>query len=148
MYDLGFENVDEIEFFRKLDWIIEYNSVKDLSEEEIMLLPEGAKMMTLECGMRFLTDHLQNDVYFKIHRENHNLDRCRTQFKLVADMESKWQEMNSIIENNKMIGKEKKNMSKAITVENLKIRYKSVNAYSIKKNLLKRLILTSIHVVV
>ena len=48
-------------------------------------MPVGAKLMTLECGMRFLTDHLQNDVYFKIHRENHNLDRARTQFKLVAD---------------------------------------------------------------
>ena len=58
----------------------------------------GAKLMTLECGMRFLTDHLQNDIYFKIHRENHNLDRARTQFKLVADMEAKWDQMNAIVE--------------------------------------------------
>lgn len=48
--------------------------------------------------MRFLTDHLQNDIYFKIHRENHNLDRARTQFKLVADMEAKWDQMNAIVE--------------------------------------------------
>ena len=47
--------------------------------------------------MRFLTDYLQGDTYFKIHRENHNLDRCRTQFKLVSDMEAKWDTMNKII---------------------------------------------------
>lgn len=60
-----------------------------LTEREISLLPMGAKLMTLECGMRFLTDYLEGDTYFKIHRPNHNLDRCRTQFKLVADMEEK-----------------------------------------------------------
>ena len=68
-----------------------------LTDEEIRLMPVGAKLMTLECGMRFLTDHLQNDVYFKIHRENHNLDRARTQFKLVADMEKKWDKMQAIV---------------------------------------------------
>lgn len=69
-----------------------------LTEAEIRLLPMGAKLMTLECGMRFLTDHLQNDIYFKIHRPNHNLDRARTQFKLVADMEKKWDQMMAIVE--------------------------------------------------
>ena len=69
-----------------------------LTEKEIRLMPMGAKLMTLECGMRFLADHLQNDIYFKIHRENHNLDRARTQFKLVADMEVKWDQMNAIVE--------------------------------------------------
>ena len=69
-----------------------------LTEEEIRMLPMGAKLMTLECGMRFLADYLQGDVYFKIHRPEHNLDRARTQFKLVADMESKWDEMMSIAE--------------------------------------------------
>ena len=54
--------------------------------------------MTLECGIRFLTDYLQGDVYYKIHRPEQNLDRCRTQFKLVADMESKWTQMKQIIE--------------------------------------------------
>ena len=68
-----------------------------LTEEEICLMPMAAKIMTLECGMRFLSDHLQNDIYFKIHRENHNLDRARTQFKLVADMENKWEQMNEIV---------------------------------------------------
>ena len=68
-----------------------------LTAKELELLPVGAMMMTLECGMRFLTDHLDGDVYFKIHRENHNLDRCRCQFALVADMERKLDEMNAII---------------------------------------------------
>ena len=46
----------------------------------------------------FLADYLQGDVYFKIHRPEHNLDRARTQFKLVADMEEKWDVMASIVE--------------------------------------------------
>lgn len=69
-----------------------------LTQREVELLPLGAKMMTLECGMRFLADYLEGDVYFKIHREGHNLDRCRTQLKLVADMEEKWEEMKEIVE--------------------------------------------------
>ncbi|MBQ8802347.1 MAG: aminoglycoside phosphotransferase family protein [Tyzzerella sp.] len=68
-----------------------------LTKKEIEMLPMGAKVMTFECGMRFLTDYLQGDTYFKTHRENHNLDRCRTQFKLVADMEAKWDIMNEIV---------------------------------------------------
>lgn len=68
-----------------------------LTQKEIELLPMGAKVMTFECGMRFLTDYLQGDTYFKIHREHHNLDRCRTQFKLVADMEEKWDIMEQIV---------------------------------------------------
>lgn len=68
-----------------------------LTETEISMLPMGAKLMTLECGMRFLTDYLQGDTYFKIHREKQNLDRCRTQFALVADMEAKWSEMEAIV---------------------------------------------------
>ncbi len=68
-----------------------------LTDKEMDLLPMGAKTMTYECGMRFLTDYLQGDTYFKIHREGHNLDRCRTQFKLVEDMEQKWYTMNEIV---------------------------------------------------
>ena len=48
-----------------------------LTEEELAMLPMGAMTMTFECGMRFLTDHLSGDTYFKIHREGHNLDRCQ-----------------------------------------------------------------------
>ena len=68
-----------------------------LTAKEIELMPMGAKTMTFECGMRFLTDYLQGDKYFRIHREGHNLDRCRTQFKLVEDMEQKWYTMNEIV---------------------------------------------------
>lgn len=68
-----------------------------LTEKEIDTLTIGAKMMTLECGMRFLTDHLQGDNYFKIQRKNHNLDRARTQIKLVADMEDKMDQMEQIV---------------------------------------------------
>jgi len=68
-----------------------------LTDAEIAYLPWGAKLMTLECGIRFLTDYLVGDTYFRIHREGQNLDRCRTQFKLVADMEAHWDEMNAIV---------------------------------------------------
>lgn len=69
-----------------------------LTELERELLPMGAKIMTLECGVRFLTDYLEGDHYFAVHREGQNLDRCRTQFKLVADMEAKWEQMHRIVE--------------------------------------------------
>ena len=57
----------------------------------------GAKLMTLECGVRFLTDYLAGDVYFRTTRPEHNLDRCRTQFKLVASMEQQWADMARVI---------------------------------------------------
>ena len=60
-------------------------------------LPWGAKLMTLECGIRFLTDYLEGDHYFRTHRPGQNLDRCRTQFKLVRDMEAAWDEMAAIV---------------------------------------------------
>ena len=68
-----------------------------LTETERQVLPLGALTMTLECGVRFLTDYLAGDHYFGIHYPEHNLDRCRTQFKLVADMEAKMDEMNAIV---------------------------------------------------
>ena len=68
-----------------------------ITPRERELLPFSALLLTLECGMRFLTDHLNGDTYFRIHRENHNLDRCRTQFKLVADMEKKMEQMAAIV---------------------------------------------------
>ena len=69
-----------------------------LTAKELELLPMGAKTMTMECGVRFLTDYLDGDHYFAVHREGQNLDRARTQFKLVADMEKKWDEMRKIVE--------------------------------------------------
>ena len=55
-------------------------------------------MMTLECGLRFLTDYLAGDTYFRIKHPAHNLDRARNQMKLVLDMEAKMARMNEIIE--------------------------------------------------
>lgn len=64
-----------------------------LTPKEIEMLPMGAKTITLEQGMRFLTDYLQGDTYYHTTREGQNLDRCRTQLALVADMERKWGQM-------------------------------------------------------
>ena len=68
-----------------------------LTEKEISLLPESALLITLELGMRFLTDYLQGDTYFKIRYPKHNLDRARNQFALAADMEKKLPLMRDII---------------------------------------------------
>ena len=69
---------------------------ESLTAEEIRYLPWGAKLMTLECGIRFLTDYLAGDTYFHIERPGQNLDRARTQFKLVSDMEEHWGELEKI----------------------------------------------------
>ncbi len=68
-----------------------------LTQAELEMLPVGAKLMTLECGIRFLADYLNGDVYFRTHYEEQNLDRARTQLKLVADMEAKWETMMQIV---------------------------------------------------
>ena len=57
----------------------------------------GAILMTYECGMRFLTDYLEGDTYFRIKRPSHNIDRTRMQFKLVEDMEKTLKEMEKIV---------------------------------------------------
>lgn len=64
---------------------------------ETGLLAFSGKLLTLECGMRFLTDFLQGDVYFKTHRPGQNLDRCRTQFALVGAIESSLTEMEDLV---------------------------------------------------
>ena len=68
-----------------------------LTKAELEYLPWGARLMTLECGIRFLTDYLDGDHYFRIHRPGHNLDRCRTQFKLVKDMEEQFEAMAAVV---------------------------------------------------
>ena len=68
-----------------------------LTEEERRLLPAGALVMTYECGLRFLTDYLEGDVYFKIRWPEHNLARARTQIALLKDMERRREEMEAII---------------------------------------------------
>ena len=71
---------------------------KSLTENEIKFLPFSAKLMTLECGMRFLADFLNGDSYFKIDYPEHNLVRARTQLKLVKEMEEKMGQMEEIVE--------------------------------------------------
>ena len=68
-----------------------------LTPAELEYLPWGARLMTLECGIRFLTDYLDGDNYFRIHYPEQNLDRCRTQFKLVRDMEEQFDAMAAVI---------------------------------------------------
>lgn len=68
-----------------------------LTPAEREALPLGALTMTLECGLRFLTDYLDGDHYFGIQYPEHNLDRCRTQFRLVSDMEARWEQMAAIV---------------------------------------------------
>ena len=68
-----------------------------INDAEVEHLVHASKLMTFEVGMRFLTDHLEGDVYFKTHRPNHNLDRCRTQLKLVERMEECEPEMKAFV---------------------------------------------------
>ena len=68
-----------------------------LTAKEKETLPWGARLMTLECGMRFLTDFLQGDTYFKVTHPTHNLERCRTQLRLVAEMEQRFEEMQRTV---------------------------------------------------
>ncbi len=68
-----------------------------LTQEEVKHLADGARIITLECGLRFLTDYLQGDTYFATHRANQNLDRCRTQMGLVQDMENQWDAMTASV---------------------------------------------------
>ena len=69
-----------------------------LTATEIDHLAFAAKLVTFTVGLRFIADHLAGDVYFKTFREGHNLDRARTQLKMVADMESRFDEMKAIID--------------------------------------------------
>jgi Ser/Thr protein kinase RdoA (MazF antagonist) len=69
----------------------------ELTGAELEYLCDGAKMMTIENAIRFLADHLNGDLYFKIDRPGHNLDRARAQFKLIEEMDKKWNEMQRIV---------------------------------------------------
>ena len=74
------------------------DSARDfLADAEVGLLAFSAKLITLEVGLRFLTDHLEGDRYFKVHRPNHNLDRCRTQFALVKQLDANMAEMEAFV---------------------------------------------------
>ena len=69
----------------------------ELPPKEAELLAFSAKLLTLECGVRFLTDYLDGDNYFKTAYPEHNLDRAKNQFKLVWDMDNKMDKMNEIV---------------------------------------------------
>jgi hypothetical protein len=69
-----------------------------LTRAEKQHLAVAGKLITFEIGIRFLTDFLQGDTYFKVHREGHNLDRCRTQFKLVQSIEEQEERMDQLVE--------------------------------------------------
>lgn len=68
-----------------------------LTQAEVESLPWGARFMTLECGMRFLADYLQGDIYFKTTYLEHNLVRARTQFRLADEMEQQFEKMNAVL---------------------------------------------------
>jgi hypothetical protein len=69
-----------------------------LTQAEKDLLAFSGKLITFELGIRFLTDYLAGDTYFKVHRHGHNLDRCRTQFKLIQSIEQQEESMNRLVE--------------------------------------------------
>jgi hypothetical protein len=69
-----------------------------LTEAEKRHLAFSGKLITFEIGIRFLTDYLAGDTYFKVHRSGHNLDRCRTQFKLVESIEQQEERMERLVE--------------------------------------------------
>lgn len=94
--DLTKVNFD-IELFE--EYVKGYMSVlkNSMTKSEAENLSIGAIMMTYECGIRFLADYLDGDVYFKRKKEGQNLDRARTQFKLVSDMEKALPKMNEIV---------------------------------------------------
>lgn len=68
-----------------------------MQEKKRRLFFWGARLMTFECGMRFLTDYLQGDTYFKTAYPEHNLVRARTQFRLVDEMEQQFDQMIEIV---------------------------------------------------
>ena len=73
-------------------------AVKDsITEKEAKLLPYGSYLMTIECGMRFLTDYLSGDTYFATKYAGHNLVRCRTQIRLASEMEASFEQMGKIV---------------------------------------------------
>jgi len=94
--DLSLVDID-INLFEKFTQGFLEATKGSITAKEVEYLAFSAKLLTLECGIRFLTDYLDGDVYFKIHREGHNLDRARNQFKLVSEMENHEEEMKSIV---------------------------------------------------
>ncbi len=97
--DPNLENVKlSVELFESFARGFLSSCAKALTKTEVDYLAFSAKLMTFECGVRFLTDYLDGDVYFKTKYEDHNLVRARNQFKLVEEIENHLDEMNAIVE--------------------------------------------------
>ncbi len=88
----------ELELFRAATRGYLAGAAPLLSAEEIGILPLSGPVMALENAIRFLTDHLEGDVYFRVHREGHNLDRFRAQLRLVELMNEKLERMRAIVD--------------------------------------------------
>ncbi|MFN7141321.1 MAG: hypothetical protein ACK4UN_18495, partial [Limisphaerales bacterium] len=84
-----------------------------LNNTERAMIPFAGKLITFTIGIRFLTDFLNGDTYFRIHRPGHNLDRCRTQFKLVESIEEQEKEMQKFVAEYDSEASTKKKVSKA-----------------------------------
>ena len=93
----------DLDLFRAFSDGFISETAEGLTLTELQKLPLGAMVMTFEVGLRFLTDYLDGDVYFRVECADHNLARCRTQFRLLSDMEAKSGEMQAIID--ALIGK-------------------------------------------
>ena len=95
----------DMEMFRSFTDSFVHEVRKSLTEEELRLLPLGVKIMTCELAMRFLTDYIEGDVYFKVRSPEHNLIRARAQMKLLTDVEVKYDDLCKEVE--KLIRTEK-----------------------------------------
>lgn len=87
----------EIEMFQALAEGYLEDAAEFLTQEELRLLVFSGRLITLTIGLRFLTDYLEGDVYFRIHRPGHNLDRARAQFALVKSMEEQEEKMERVV---------------------------------------------------
>lgn len=88
----------DLDIFGRLAQGFLEETLEFLTPAEVDHLAFGAKLITFEQGIRFLTDYLNGDIYYKIHRPDHNMDRSRTQFKLVSEMERNFDDMLQVIE--------------------------------------------------
>lgn len=96
--DTNLKNVGiNLEYFKSFTEAYLSETKDILTKTEIDYLAYSCILITLELSMRFLTDYINGDTYFKCNYENHNLDRCRNQITLVKDMEEKYELMNSIV---------------------------------------------------
>ena len=96
--DLEIDNIKEsLKYVLRENYNIKKEVESELTPVAIKHLPLGVKTMIFIMALRFLTDHLEGDKYFRVHRDNHNLDRCRTQLALVKSIEDQEGEMLNFV---------------------------------------------------